>query len=339
MDTDAKTPQETRPMTDQIIILGWDALDIELIENYGLGESFGEHRQKIDTYVNPVIDEPHTKELWPSMITGLHPNGHGIHAVTDTGGVEWENEYLNRLSTLSNGIVPQPVLDAIGKRLRERGAALDQKRRRYYSENELPTIFDRENTVGISIPNRETPYDRKHGLDALRDEVWAELLADRDGAEGLEPNIPIEGVYDVLGREIGQRIGHIYIAQAQGKSLIFVWFGCLDTVGHMAPAVEAPLERDWYHVAAGVTDMVRNNTDENTTVLSVSDHGLQNGDHTHYATLASDDPEPAEQIETVFDVAPYLQSLSLKDMSATTGIDGAAMDSVHDQLEDLGYVE
>jgi len=71
----------------QVVILGWDALDAEVVEQYALAEQFG-RPSKIETYVNPTIDAPHTRELWPSMISGQHPDEHGIYAVSDETGIE-----------------------------------------------------------------------------------------------------------------------------------------------------------------------------------------------------------------------------------------------------------
>ena len=72
-------------MSGPVIVLGWDGLDVELLDRYGLGDAFGQHRTTAETYVNPVIDDPHTRELWPSMITGSHPAEHGAPAATAHG--------------------------------------------------------------------------------------------------------------------------------------------------------------------------------------------------------------------------------------------------------------
>jgi len=67
-------------MSGAIIVLGWDGLNLELAERFGVAESFGAHTATIETYVNPATDEPHTKELWPSMITArAGPTGRVAH--------------------------------------------------------------------------------------------------------------------------------------------------------------------------------------------------------------------------------------------------------------------
>lgn len=323
-------------MTGALVVLGWDALDAELVEQYGLADAFGGHIKKIDTYANPVIDEPHTRELWPSLITGLHPDEHGIHAVTDSDGLEWDSTVLNTASTLANGVVPQRVLDAIGRRLRERGAGLDQKAAGYYSANELPTVFDGGGQA-ISIPNYETPEDRAAGLDATRDGVWGELLVDRDGTAGFEPDISVPAMYDVLGREVGRRVGRTLGTVRAGEPLVWTWFGCLDTVGHMAPAVDAPLEADWYQAAADVTATIRARVPDSATVVCVSDHGLQAGEHTDYATVASEDTDAVTAIDSVFDVAEWVQGGTWRGQRGQA-VSADGMRDVKTSLEDLGYV-
>lgn len=320
----------------QLIVLGWDALDIELVEQYGLEDSFGVEQTKIETYVNPIIDEPHTRELWPSMITGLHPDEHGVHAVSENDGVQWNNPLLNMASTLANGVVPQPVLDAIGRQLRENGAGLDQKQTSYYTENGVDTVFGPTDRA-ISIPNYETSFDGEHGLDATRDTVWKDLLVDRDGTEGFDPDITTEGMYGILGEEVGKRLSHTITSMQQGHGLTWTWFGCLDTVGHMAPTVDADLERDFYHVAAKATETVRELSPEDATVVSVSDHGLQDGEHTHYATLCGP-TDACTSIDSVFDIAAWVGGENTTSNGERHSIGREQMQDTKEQLEKLGYV-
>lgn len=320
----------------QIIVLGWDALDADLIEKYELEDSFGE-LSTIDTYDNPVIDEPHTRELWPSMITGLHPDEHGIHAVSDTDGIDWDNPLIDWLSAVTTGVVPKHVRTAIGKRLRQRGAGLDAKRPGYYREEGIPTIFD-DGGRAISIPNYVTAYDEEHALDGNRDDVWAEILPDRDGAEGLNPNVGVETIWSTLAGAVGDRLGHTIAAIEAGHSITWTWFGLVDTVGHIAPAVEAPLEERAYQLAAKTTETVREMAPQDATVVSVSDHGLQAGEHTHYATLATDDERAHATISHVFDVAYWVEEARSAGTPTEAGY-GVGVEEVTDQLESLGYIE
>ncbi|MDR9382551.1 MAG: hypothetical protein RI560_12895, partial [Natronomonas sp.] len=238
----------------RIIVLGWDALDLRAIERFGLGGAFGAHRSKIDTYVNPVVGSPHTKELWPSMITGLHPDEHGVHAARD-GGVNWDSDLLRVGSQLADGVIPDDLKTWLGRRLRENGAKVDSKAAAYYAEHGVETVFDRGGRA-ISIPNYRTPGDTARGLDSGRDDLWQSLSVKRSG-EGMKPTIDREAVYNLLGSEVGARLGETIQAVASGEPLVWTWFGLLDTVGHMQPALGDDFAREWYEVAAGVTETVR----------------------------------------------------------------------------------
>jgi len=325
-------------MSGPIIVLGWDGLDLELAERFGVAGAFGAHAEPIETYVNPATDEPHTKELWPSMITGLHPDEHGIHAVTEGGGIEWDRPALNAASTLANGVVPKPALNYLGALLRERGAAVESYSRNHYREHDIETVFD-DAGQAISIPNYQTDHDRRLALDANRDGVWTELDVDRTG-EGTDftPGVDMTAIHDILGIEVGRRVGLTVDAIAAGHPLVWTWFGCLDTVGHIAPAVDAPLERQYYQIAAAQTRAIRRLAPDDATVVAISDHGIQDGEHTHHATVASDDRAPVAAIDHVFQVADWMRQQDPAGHGGTA-VDADAVDRVNDRLAALGYIE
>lgn len=321
----------------KVVILGWDALDKERIHDYDLHGEFGLQETKLDTYINPHIGEPHTKELWPSMITGLHPDKHGVKAATEGNGVNWDSTILRKASSLAQGIIPQDTLSYIGAKLRRRGVGLEVTQSDYYTQNGISTVFDDVGTP-ISIPNYQTKRDRTHGFDAHRDELWKELQVDWTVNTGMQPEVDRETVYHLLGREVGKRMGQTIQAMQSGSPLVWTWFGVLDSVGHMEPALGEDIVKDWYQVAASVTQTVKDVADEDTIVISVSDHGLQDGTHTHYATLCSDSPAPAKQIDHVFDVAEYLESIDYTETNHGESITPEDMSEVEEELEHLGYV-
>lgn len=323
----------------QVLVLGWDALDLELVEEFGLSGQFGEHEKKIETYCNPIIDEPHTLEVWPSMITGLHADDHGIHAVTENQGVNWDSGALKLASTVANATLPRAWVVELGRRVREFGASVETIDRSYYSENDLETVFDRVGARSIGIPNYETETDRQYGLDPHRNDLWDALDVDRSPETGIRPEVSPETVQAILGDALGKRIGQTVAAIQQGHSLVWTWFGAIDSVGHMNPAVDQPLQERWYRIAADVTQAITAIAPEETTVVTVSDHGLQGGSHTDYATLCSDDPEPLEAIDSVFDVSDWVDD----ELGEAVGrqrlsFDSEKMGGVNQQLEDLGYV-
>jgi len=180
-------------MTGPIIVLGWDGLDIELLERYGHGDAFGAHRARIGTHVNEIIDDPHTRELWPSMITGVSPDEHGIHAATENG-VAWNSSLLRAGSRLATNTIPDDLQAYLGKRLREQGVGLDAKTPAYYREHDIGTVFDGGGRA-ISIPNYETDRDRERGLDGNRDALWATIEPDKSLETGMAPGVDRETLY------------------------------------------------------------------------------------------------------------------------------------------------
>jgi hypothetical protein len=324
-------------MTDQIVVLGWDALDLELMERHGVAESFGSHRSKIETYVNEVIDEPHTKELWPTMITGQTPPEHGIRAKTDSDGVEWNHPALRVASALANGVVPQPVLSAIGRRLEAHGAAFEYYTAADYGDRGLETVFGPADRP-ISIPNYTTQYDDAHGFDAHRRRLWSEMQLDRSRDDGIKPTVDIDTVQDILGRAVGKRLTHTVSAMQSGAPLVWTWFGYLDSVGHIAPTLEYPLEAEAYRLAAGVTEMIQSLSGPETTVVSISDHGLQGGDHTHYATIASDEGAVVEDVEAVWELADWIRSVNAGGRPTPHSTPDRSVSELNEQLEAMGYI-
>jgi hypothetical protein len=321
---------------EQIVVLGWDALDLELAERYGVADSFGRYQSKIATYENEQIGEPHTLELWPSMILGQPPSEHGIRAATPDDGVDWENPLLDTASSLANGIIPQPLLTEIGARLRERGAGLDQKTAREYRNERRDVVFDGGDRP-ISIPNYETEWDRRHGLDAARNDLWESLEVDRSVDAGIEPQVNIDTAYNILGTAYGSRLALTLAALRAGTPLVWTWFGYLDSVGHMAPAVEYPMEAVGYLDAGCIADLIRKRAPPTTAVVSISDHGLQDGAHTDYATLAADDASVLERVTAVDELSGWIREVD----PAGRTVGGEATQStgeMAEQLDALGYI-
>lgn len=326
-------------MSGPIIVLGWDGLDLELAERFDVAEAFGAHRSKIDTYITPATGEPHTKELWPSMITGLHPDEVGITATVDgESRPEWDSAALAVLARGADYALPQQVQAWGGRKLQQRGTEQTAYGPGYYRERDIETVLD-DGARAISIPNYQTERDRRLGLDANRDGVWAELAIDRTG-EGTDftPQVDLERIHDIIGRELGRRVGLTVDAITAGHPLIWCWFGCLDTVGHIAPAVDAPLERQYYEIAAAQTRAIRALAPDDATVVAISDHGIQQGDHTHHATVASDDRGPVAAIDHVFQVADWIRRQDPAGHGGTT-VDADAADAVNERLAALGYIE
>jgi hypothetical protein len=156
----------------------------------------------------------------------------------------------------------------------------------------------------------------------------------------MAPGVDRETLYHELGRELGQRVGETAAAITGGEPLVWTWFGLLDTVGHLQPALGDEFVREWYNVAAGVTESIRALAPAEATVVAISDHGIQEGEHTHYATVAGDDPEPVAAIEHVFDVAEWIRQARTESAAVSEpDVSADATAAVRDELAALGYID
>lgn len=352
--TDAGTNRGAPADRDGLtVVLGWDALDHDLVTEFGLGEAFGPHTREIGTFENPVLGEPHTKELWPSIVTGLGPDEHGVHAATE-GGPEWESPVIATASRLAQGVVPERLRTEIGRVLRNRGATFAQKTPDYYQERGVSTLFDGRRSRVISVPNYRTEADADAGYVVDRGGQLSEFLSITESSDTNRPETSLPRLQERLVAETTKKLGAVRAGLRREYDVVFVWLSIVDTVGHLAPVVseaDAGWQERTYRLAATLTEEVRAELQAEDTLVCVSDHGLQDGDHTHTAFLGATDERAVEGVENVLDVREGLDRVTRS--RGTAGEDGPPVrepfrfggrtaakdaDEVRGQLEDLGYL-
>lgn len=337
-------------MTNQILILGWDGLDHDLVTQWGLNDAFGPHTKEIETFDNPYLGEPHTRELWPSIITGKRPEEHGIWAATDDDGIQWDNPIVDAASKVAQDIVPKEIRTQIGERLRDRGAEVAQHDVDYYDG--LETVFDGRHSRPISVPNYRHERDSQLGITIDRTAIWRDVLRTVDTDEGtlyrplVEPDVLDEHLFAKLYR----RLGVVESSHQREFEIVFCWFGYLDTVGHLAPVVdESGFQRRHYETAARITRDLRDRMSEGDTLITISDHGLRNGEHTHTPVIGSTDKDLVDAVSSVLELAPALNRYysprsdgdgRVRDRYQRDDEKSAdhSADQVRDRLEDLGYI-
>jgi hypothetical protein len=342
-------------MSGTTVVLGWDALDHELAEAFELGEPFGPHYAPLETFDNPVLGKPHTYEVWPSILTGVEPDEHGIHAATEEEGVDWGNPVIATASRLAQDVVPKSVRTRIGQTLREGGAKLDFKYADYYREAGVETVFDGRTGRSIAIPNHRVEADDELGLVFDRGAQLGAFLnvENVDGNKTRHfPKVSPSRLEERLVAEAAKKLGVVRAALHREYDLLFVWLGYLDTVGHLAP-VMAEEDPGWqeraYRLAAAFTDGIRETMTPEDTLVCVSDHGLQGGDHTHSAFVGSSDPGFLEGVDSVFDLKDAIDGVTPKRSHADDPPireafqydrrdDRRDASEVRGQLEDLGYL-
>jgi len=334
-----------------LVVLGWDALDAELLEMYELTDAFGSAATEIDTFDNPILEKPHTNEVWPSIVTGRPPAETGIRALSADEGTEWENPLVDAITDIGSSFVPDSMQQDVGRLLTNLGVERESKTAAYYDEQGLETLFDGRRSLSLAVPNHQTAADRDLGLAFDRGAQLSGYLSIEEGDDGEthEPTVPINRLDEVVAGQAGKKIGVVRQAVQRQYDVVFAWLGYLDTIGHIAPVVEeAGYQRRHYEQAARWTNEIATQIGEGDTLVCVSDHGLQGGDHTHAATLASDDPGIVERVDSVLDVKDTLDDVapsrdaSEPDVSDRHRYEGATAErsatDVRDQLQDLGYL-
>jgi hypothetical protein len=330
------------------VVLGWDGLDADLVEEFGLADEFGEYCSRLETYANDTIGKPHTREVWPTIITGLRPERHGIRAATDDDPVKWSHPALQTAADIGRTIVPDAPRSAIGRWLRSQGAEVERYGAEYYADHGLSTVFDGRRSSTIAVPNYWTGRDERMGFVFDRGAELSEWL-DRD-EHGWQPvgRQQQARVEERMWSEAGSKVGLIKSELQREYDLIFAWFGVVDTAGHVEPVAEEPIQRRAYEAAADWTNEIRGTLSDEDDLVCLSDHGLRDGEHTMDAVIASDNRAVVRDTPTVFEVATSLGMLAPArtgspippvEENTTRATRGETGDDVRDRLEELGYVD
>lgn len=336
------------------IVLGWDALDHELVERFDLTEAFGPHYSQLETFDNPHLGKPHTYEIWPSIITGTTPQEHGIH-IESKNGVDWKNPAIAAISRTTKGVIPRRIRTKFGRRLQNQGMKLDFKSADYYEARDISTVFDGRTARPVAIPNYRVPADDDLEIVFDRGAHLKQFLNLKDTGNGSTQSVPtasLSRLEERLATEATGKLGVVHSAIQRDYDLIFVWLGFLDTIGHVAP-VAAETDPYWqeraYRMAAKWTAEIKNMMQENDRLLCVSDHGLQNGNHTHTAFIGANEKQFLSGADSVYDIRAVIEDITSANGKAgepelrteyrgKNSVQPRTAEDVRDQLNDLGYL-
>lgn len=341
-------------MNGVTIVLGWDALDHELVEQFGLTEAFGPHYLQLETFDNPHLGKPHTYEIWPSIITGTLPEEHGIH-IESKNGVDWKNPAVGAVSRMTQGVIPRRIRTKFGRWLQNQGAKLDFKSVEFYESRGISTVFDGRTARPVAIPNYRVPADDELGIVFDRGAQLKQFLNITDTGNGTTQPVPTASLSQLeerLTTEALGKLGVVHSAIQREYDLIFVWLGFLDTIGHVAP-VAAETDPSWqeraYRMAAKWTAEIKNRIQNNDRLICVSDHGLQTGEHTHAAFFGATEKRLLEGADSVCDVRSVIENATasnkttdepaLRDEYAgNNDTQARTAEDVRNQLDNLGYL-
>ena len=320
-----------------LVALGIDALDPELVDPADHPNLTLDSYRAIET-IDSVEGEPSTHELWPTIITGSTPEEHGL---TLDDGVAWENPVLRYGSAAANYLLPDWLQTKIGAwLLNNTGEDAFRVPATYYETEGLSTVFDGREAATIGIPNYvvdpETE-DREHSLRRNLGDLF-----ERDGsAPGGHTSADPVAFYEQCLEMSMIRIARARRALRGGRSeLVFAYTSGLDLIGHVSydhPELQMQAYDELDEFVGELVEDLR----EDDELLLMSDHGLQNGVHTHEAMVAGTSPRLVENIDSVLDVRGAIEEeLDYRDHSSSGG-DSLSMghnDAVTSQLEDLGYM-
>jgi predicted AlkP superfamily pyrophosphatase or phosphodiesterase len=321
-----------------VVVFGIDALDPGLVDPEIHPHLTLAEYKTIKT-LSSSKGEPSTHELWPTIITGLRPEEHGL---TLDDGVAWESPVLQVGSKVSDYVLPDSVQTQLGALLLNRTSE-DAFRTpaSYYENNGLTTVFDDRAAKAIGIPNYVVDPDSEDREHQLRRDMGDLFERDPESKGGHASEDP-SAFYEQCMEMTMIRTARIRRAlRSRQYELVFGYTSGLDLIGHVSYDRPALQERAYEELNDFVGELYDDLSDEDELVL-VSDHGLQDGLHTDEAMIAATDPSIIEDVSSVLDVRTALESeLDLHDHIPSPRDDAVEMgdsSEVREQLEDLGYM-
>lgn len=324
-----------------LVVLGIDALDPELVDSTKHSNLTLESHHTIETIVSSS-GEPSTHELWPTIITGLSPEEHGL---TLDDGVAWQNPLLRAGRDIAQYVLSDGIRTRIGAWILN-NTDEDQFRipATYYSENGIDTVFDGRKTKAIGIPNYvvdPNDEDREHELRKSMGELFERNPDEKGGHTSEDPSEFYELCMEMSMIRIARTRRSLRSRQYE---LVFSYTSGLDLIGHVSYNLPE-LQKQAYCELDDFVGEVHDDLEEDDELLIVSDHGLQDGVHTKEAMVAGTDTEMVDSIDSVLDIKSSIgESLTGKNhepeetyIRKKSGSDEDQKE-VRDHLEDLGYM-
>jgi hypothetical protein len=321
-----------------VVVFGIDALDPELVEAERHPNLTLAAHDAIET-ITSVAGEPSTHELWPTLITGLRPEEHGLQL---DDGVAWQNPLLRAGSSAADYVLPAGVQTRLGAWLLNN---TDEDAFRtpatYYAERDIPTLLDGEDRLAIGIPNYVVDPDTEDREHQLRTQMGELFERDPEATGGHTSADPAEFYEQCMEMAMIRTARVRRGLRGRRYELVFGYTSGLDLIGHVSHDRPALQERAYDELDEFVGELCDDLGEDDELVL-ISDHGLQDGLHTEQAMIAATDPGVVDAVAGVCDLRAAVEDL-LADGTHTpddreTASGGVDSEAVRQQLEDLGYV-
>lgn len=243
---------------NRIIILGIDALEYDLVEEWNLKylkqKEYGKTIVPLTKTTNGM--EPSTLIIWPCFITGEEPEEMGYNSITPN------RDILDELYQMVTEKFPN--LEQIFKYFHRKSKTRKPTR----NNIKAPTIFD--NPTYKSIHMHIPIYDE----DAF--------LEYRSGAYRAMDDKKYRKVYEnECQKEFRERTSQVYDILDKEWSLCMQYFFLLDGVQHAFFRSKLKIMK-YYLMFNEFVGELKKHLPSNVMLLIVSDHGQKGGIHTHY---------------------------------------------------------
>ena len=254
----------------------------------------------------------------------------------------WGNPVLAAGSSVADLVMPDGLQTRIGAwLLTNTSADAFRTPASYYSEHGIETVFDDYESKAIGVPNYVVDPDVEDREHSLRRSLGSLFERDPDAVGGHTSADPY-AFYEQCLEMAMVRIARARRGLRGGRhELVFAYSSGLDLVGHVTYDLPE-LQQNAYNELDEFVGELRTDLGAGDKLLLVSDHGLQNGVHTHEAMVAGTDESLIETIDSVLDVRAAIEAelrggehRGDRDRGSFSE-DGAAQ--VKGQLEDLGYM-
>jgi len=222
--------------------MGFDALDPDLVNpDTHPHLTLNQHRS-IDTIVSSTGKQS-THELWPTIITGLPPDEHGL---TLEDGVTWGSPILDFGGRVADMFLPDAIRSQIGAwLLTNTSADAFRAPATYYRDNGISTVFDGQETSAIGIPNYVVDPDDEDHEHRLRRSMGDLFERDSDTVGGHRTSDPV-AFYEQCMEMAVVRIARVRRRRrSRNYELVFGYTSALDLIGHVAHSIPS-LQRQAY---------------------------------------------------------------------------------------------
>jgi len=271
---------------NKIIILGIDALEYDLVEQWDLKNLKQEEYGKT---ILPIYsgEEPNTRIIWPCFITGKMPHemGYVTSKVFKPPLQFFINIFLPKIKFIFNPQKDHPtdvitreknIKTQFSKKLYKILDKLDLARKPTRKDIKFPTIFDTiSKSIHFHIPIYDEylpPYSNRV-IEAIENKAYRPIFEMQCLQEFKERT-----------KEVFE-----YLTRQNEWKLCMQYFWLLDGIQHVFYNNPKKIAK-FYIMFDEFVGKVRQKIDDDTLLLIVSDHGQKKGIHTDYGFYSVNKP-------------------------------------------------